>query len=116
MVNPNSIQQSMHQLNNGQLKRVAGYLLLGNVDAAKSFIALNTDLSADDINHITDNLNDKVLQYKQNIKAYTDKVSKYTADVLWVVLISNLISLLAAIIGGWVGIHTVSRVYGRPLY
>jgi hypothetical protein len=116
IVSPNTTQRSVNQLTNDQLMQVAGYLLTGNVDAAKSVLALNTDLSADDINKITDNLNDKVTQYKQNIKDYADKVTAYTAAVLWVILMSNLFSLLAAIIGGWLGIHTVARVYGRPLY
>lgn len=115
-VNPNMVQHSLNQLTNEQLMQVAGYLLHGNVDAAKSMIAINTDLSSDDINRITNNLNDKVAQYKQNLKDYADKVTKYTAAVLWVILISNLVSLLAAIIGAWLGIHTVSRVHGRPLY
>lgn len=114
--NNQNVQQSLNQLNNDKLMQVATYLLLGNTDAAKNQLALNTDLSTDDINKIMDNLNAKVDQYKQNIKEYADDVSGYIAAVLWVVLVSNLLSLLAAIGGGWLGIHTVSRVYGRQLY
>ncbi len=114
--NTQNIQQSLNQLNNQNLMQVATYLLLGNTDAAKNQLALNTNLSMDDINKIMDSLNAKVDQYKQNIKQYADDVSGYIAAVLWVVLISNLISLLAAIGGGWVGTHTISRVYGRQLY
>lgn len=116
VASPQAVQQSMNQLTDDQLMQVAVFLLKGNVDAAKSVIALNTNLSADDINRITDNLNNKVVIYKQNIKAYADKVTDYTAAVLWVVLMSNLLSLLAAIVGSWIGIHTVARVYGRQLY
>lgn len=115
IVNPNDIKKSVTQLNSIQLIQVASYLLQGDTDAAKNVIAINTDLSTDDINRIFNNLNEKVQQYKQNIKAYTDKAANYTAAVLWIVLISNLASLLAAMVGGVVGMNIASRAYGRKL-
>jgi hypothetical protein len=116
VVNSQNLQQSINQLSNDKLMQVAAYLLLGNTDAAKNQLALNSNLSSNDIDKIMNNLTDKVTQYKQNIKDYADDVSGYIAAVLWVVLISNLLSLLAAVAGSWLGIYTVSRVYGHKIY
>lgn len=109
--NSNAIQQALNQLSNVQLAKVATYLLQDNTDAAKNSLAINSNLSQNQINQIIGNLDNSVQKNKQIIKDYTQSVTNYTAATLWIILVSQILSLITAIVGGWMGADVLNKRY-----
>lgn len=107
----NATQQALNQLSNAQLAKIAAYLLQDNPDAAKNTMAINSNLTKNQINQIIGNLDNSIQQSKQTIKDYTQSVTNYTAATLWMILVSQLLSLITAIIGGWMGADVLNKRY-----
>jgi hypothetical protein len=100
--------------------RVAGAataaLLANHPDTARALLAANTDLSQADIDATVQSLSPEVGAAQARLKATADKAAHYAAMAMWVLLLSIVLSLLAAALGGWLGASHVHRVYHLRRY
>jgi hypothetical protein len=114
-ISPQQAQQAMNQLNNNALREAAVELVQGNTDAAKIILAANTNLSVKQVDDVVDGVTNKA---KQNIQRFKDETAKgiaavksYTETLLWVIFVANMLGLIFAILGGWLGSHHVHHFY-----
>lgn len=110
-ISQSDAQKILSQLSDTQLAKIATYLLQDKPEAAKNIMVVNSDLSDQQINQIINNLDTSIQNSKQVIKDYTQTVTNYTAAVLWIVLVSQLLSLITAIVGGWLGTNVINQKY-----
>lgn len=100
--------------------RIAGAataaLLANHPDTARALLAANTDLSQADIDATVQSLSPEVSAAQARLKATADKAAHYAAMAMWVLLLSIVLSLLAAALGGWLGASHVHRVYHLRRY
>lgn len=52
-----------------------------------------------------------VTQAKEQVGEAAEKAADYSQAVLWTSFLSGAISLILAILGGWLGARTVKRLY-----
>jgi hypothetical protein len=114
-ISPQQAQQAMNQLNNSALQEAAVELVQGNTEAAKIILVANTNLSAKQVDDLVDGVTNKA---KQNIQRFKDESAKgiaavksYTETLLWVIFVANMLGLIFAILGGWLGSHHVHHFY-----
>ena len=91
-------------------------LLADQPDTAKALLGANTNMSQADIDSTVQGLSAEVNHAKANLKAAADSAAHYSAMAMWVLLVSLLLSLLAAALGGWIGASHVHRVYHLRRY
>lgn len=100
--------------------RVAGAataaLLANHPDTARALLAANTDLPQADIDAAVQSLSPEVSAAQARLKAAADRATHYAAMAMWVLLLSIVLSLLAAALGGWLGASHVHRVYHLRRY
>lgn len=108
------VRRAIDQLTPEVLRRVGQQMLLGNTDAAKNTLVVNTDLSEQEIDEVVDGVSAEVEQqineYRQQINAGLETASDYTQAVLWALFISSALGLAAAIFGGGIGADTVRNL------
>ncbi|WP_426689507.1 hypothetical protein [Rhodanobacter ginsengiterrae] len=95
---------------------VTAALLTDHPDTAKALLAARTDMSQADIASTVQSLSPEVDAAKSQMKATADKAAHYAAMAMWVLLLSIVLSLLAAALGGWLGASHVHRVYHLRRY
>lgn len=100
---PAQINQAMNQLDSTALAGIAGRMLRGDTEGAKNLIAARTNLNRADVDRVVNGLSSQVQTYKAQAQQVAQQAAKYTAAVLWVMFISGLAGLIAAIIGGSMG-------------
>ncbi len=91
-------------------------LLADHPETAKALLGANTSMSQADIDSTVQGLSAQVNQAKANLKAAADTAAHYSAMAMWVLLVSLLLSLLAAALGGWIGAGHVHRVHHLRRY
>jgi hypothetical protein len=110
-----TINQAMNQLDGPTLAAISGRLLRGDTEGAKNMLALRTNLSRADIDKVTNGLSARIPQYKAEVEQAAQQATRYSAALLWVMFISTLVGLGAAVVGGSMGATAVGRVYRRGL-
>ena len=112
-VSSEETRQALNQLTGRTLERVAGQLIAGNVEGAKSVLAANTTLDEQQINTLVDGVRQQVSQRieeaKQKAKEAADQVANYTQAVMWAFFFSALLALAASLWGGMLGSRTLHR-------
>jgi len=120
-VSSEEVRQALNQINGRTLERVAGQLIAGNPDGAKTVLAANTTLTEQQINTLIDGAQQQVSQRveeaKQKAKQAAEQVSTYTQAVMWAFFFSALLALVASLSGGMLGARTLRRrqAYLRPV-
>jgi hypothetical protein len=114
-VSPEEVRRAIDQLDAQALQAAAVQLLQGNTEAAKNVMAVNTNLSEAQIDEIVDGvateLKQDIEKYKAEAAKRMESLSSYTQAVIWVMFVSNCLGLVLAIIGGWLGVHSVHHFY-----
>ncbi|HET6552986.1 MAG TPA: hypothetical protein VFG49_05545 [Dyella sp.] len=99
---------------------IIGALLAGHTDAARTLLAAQTDMPMDTATARVNSWLPTVNAARDQIKSDADRVKHYAAAGMWALVLSALVGLLAAALGGWVGARQIHRVYhlrryeGRP--
>jgi len=106
-----NINQAMNQLDGAALAAISGRLLRGDTEGAKNMLALRTNLSRADIDKVVNGLSARIPQYKAEVEQAAQQATRYSAALLWVMFISTLVGLGAAVVGGSMGATAVGRVY-----
>ena len=86
-------------------------LLRGRNDEAKARLVAETGMPPTEVDAVLKNLSAQVENQKAQIKEAADQVRRYSAAALWAVVLSTLIGLIAAAIGGSFGAGQVARVH-----
>ena len=109
------IEQALEQIDVDTLQSAAIAFIQGDTDTARNILAVNTNLSEEQINGLVDGVGEEVNQqietYKQEISEAAETASDYAQAVLWTVFISAALGLAVSIAGGLIGATTVGRVY-----
>ena len=110
---PQEIRQAVEGLDPNALTDVGMALVRGDVEGAKSVLAINTSLSRAQIdavvNGVSTETNQAVNAAKAKMAQTSEQVAKYGEAVLWSVFISSALGLIAAVVGGWAGPRTFVR-------
>lgn len=91
-------------------------LLRGKPDDAKSRLAAETGMPAAEVDQVMQSMSAQAERAKAQLKEAADQARRYTAAVMWGLLLSSLIALVAAAIGGWAGAGYVHRVHDGRRY
>lgn len=86
-------------------------LLRGRNDEAKARLVAETGMQPAEVDAVLKSLSAQVENQKTQIKEAADQVRRYSAAALWAVVLSTLIGLIAAAIGGSFGAGQVARVH-----
>jgi len=60
-------------------------------------------------------LSARMPQYKAEVEQAAQQATRYSAALLWVMFVSTLVGLGAAVVGGSMGAAAVARTYRRGL-
>ncbi len=114
-VSASEVSQAMRELDSDTLAQAAQYLVTGEPERAKDVLVANTNLESDDIDAIVDGAEQEVDQMVSKAKAELDQATevagKYAQATLWTAFVAACLGALAGIFGGYIGAHTVRRVY-----
>jgi hypothetical protein len=114
--NSADIRRAADQVNRQGMAAVAGALIKGNVDNAKTLLAANTSMSQSEIDQTLQGISAQVDKYKAEIQAAADKSARYISMMMWIIFFSHLLALIAAAIGGWLGAGQIDRVHNSRHY
>lgn len=95
---------------------VAGALVRGHTDNAKALLAANSSLSPAEIDQTVQDISPQVEKAKADVQAAADAAAHYTSRAMWILFLSSLIALVAAVAGGWLGAGHIHRVYHLRRY
>lgn len=109
-------QHAARRLDRRTAAAVTAALLADHPDTAKALLAANTNMSTSDIDATIQSLSAQVHQTQNQLKAAADTAANYAAMAMWILLLSLVLSLLAAALGGWLGASHVHRVYHLRRY
>jgi len=86
-------------------------LLRGKTDDAKARLIASGGLQPADADAALQSLSPQVERLKAQIKEAAEQARRYTAAALWAALLSGIIALIAAALGGWTGAGHIHRVH-----
>jgi hypothetical protein len=109
-------RRAADQVNRQGMAAVAGALIKGNVDNAKTLLAANTSMSQSEIEQTLQGISAQIDKYKAEIQAAADKSARYISMMMWTIFFSHLLALIAAAIGGWLGAGQINRVHNSRRY
>lgn len=90
-------------------------LLRGRNDEAKARLVADTGLQPAEIDTVLQGLSSQIEKLKAQMKEAAEQARRYSAAALWAVVLSTLIGLIAAALGGSLGAGQVVRLYDdRP--
>ena len=90
---------------------VAGALMKGDTENAKTLLAANTSLSQAEIDRTLQSVAAQVDKYKAEAQAAADRAAHYTSIAMWIVFVSSVLAMVAAAVGGWLGAGNIHRVH-----
>jgi len=112
-VSRREVARVMAQLDLQTLEAVARPLLQGNTRAARDVLAVRTDLTEQQIDALVQGVESEARQTTQALEntltQYAATARDYVQSVLWTVVLSSLVGLLIAILGGRLGAGRVRR-------
>jgi hypothetical protein len=114
-VNSAEMRKAMESIDAQTTASVAGELMRGNMDAAKSRLAAGTTLSRAEVDQVVQGMNQQVERAKAKAKEAADKAASYTSAAMWAMFISSIIALIAAALGGWMGGANMHRVWDTEI-
>lgn len=119
-VSPARLREAVDDLDANVLSQVAQQLILGNTEAAKNSVTVNTNLSEQEVDAliggVTQQVSQRVDQAKQQIAQTADQVAHYTQALMWTLFFSALLSLLASLGGGLLGARTLNGWYDSLMH
>lgn len=114
-VQTEKVRQALEQLEPQTLQTVAARLIQGDTEGAKEALATETELTQAEIDSIVEGIRQEVsatvTQAKEQVGEVAETAADYGQAVLWTAFLSGAISLIVAILGGWLGARTVKRLY-----
>ena len=103
-------------ISDGILALVAIRVIQGDTEDAKNLLIDMTSLSPTQANRIIDNLSAKAEGIRASIKKKSETAQEYLSALLWMLFTSSTGALLASVLGGWIGVISVARIYSMTLY
>lgn len=100
------IERALAQLDTETLATTARYLVLGLPERAKHTLAVNTALTDEEIDSIVEGV---AQETEAQIAKAVETASTYIQAVLWIMVLTAALGLLACIIGGAVGAPRARR-------
>lgn len=98
------LQKASEQIDSKTLSGIALALVQGNEKHAKELLVSNTDLQEKQIDDLISSAKNQAHKIGEDIRSQADEARKYAAGILWVMLISYLVALIASIIGARYGV------------
>ena len=86
-------------------------LLRGRSDDAKARLVTDSGLQPAEVDSVLQSLSAQIEKSKAQIKETAEQARRYSAAALWAVVLSTLIGLIAAALGGSLGAGQVERFY-----
>ncbi|SOD22961.1 hypothetical protein [Nitrosomonas ureae] len=99
------LQKVSEQLNSQTLSSIAIALIQGNEKHAKELITSNTSLEEKEVEELINSLKKQSQKIGEDIRRQADEAREYTAGILWLMLISYLVALIASIFGARYGVN-----------
>lgn len=115
-VSPGEARRAVNQMDPKTLSQISARLMSGDTAGARRLLAANTTLSPAQVDHVINGLTVEGQNAKTGAKHVAGKAAEYSALTLGVIFVSSAVGLAMAILGGWLGAGSVSRIYGYRLY
>lgn len=114
-VRSQEINRALEQLDSETLVEAGQYLMMGKPDMAKDVLAVNTNLSDDDITAIINGAEQEaqalIDEAQESLNEATEAVGTYMQAVLWTAFVASALAMLAGLFGGHMGAGAIRRVY-----
>jgi hypothetical protein len=113
---PASSQGAARGLSDDAASAIAADLLRGRNEDASARLAADSGLSQADADKVFAGLSAQAEKAKAQMREAADQVRRYTAAVMWGLLLSGLLALVTAALGGWMGAGHIHRVHDGRRY
>jgi hypothetical protein len=114
-VSAQKVSQALEELDPKIMLEAGQYLISGQPEMAKDVLAINTNLSEEDIQAIVDGAEKEAKEFiakaKAELNEATETAATYTQAVLWSAFIAAALGMLAGLVGGHLGARAVRHVY-----
>lgn len=100
---PQEANRAINRIDAAALTAIAGTLLRGDTEGAKSLLTINTDLNRQQVDSAINSVAAQVPRYKEQIAQKAQTATRYSAALLWIMFISTLAALGVAAWGGAIG-------------
>jgi hypothetical protein len=110
-VSAKTIREALNQIDLNTLGWTANALVKGNTEEAKFYITSSTSLSDAEVDQLIATAKIKADQLATELKKKADVAQDYLTSILWLIFLSSAGALLASIIGGWMGVDSIKRIY-----
>lgn len=104
-------RRALNELDAAQWQAVATQVITGRTQAAKDTLAVNTNLSEDQIEAVVKNVKqetaEQVDEFQQTANYYAEQATTYAQWVLWSSFIFAALGLVCAMLGGFTGAANV---------
>lgn len=115
-VSKSEAKRAVDQMDPKTLSQISARLMSGDTAGARRLLAANTTLSQAQVDHVINGLTVEGQNATTGAKHVAGKAAEYSALTLGVIFVSSAVGLAMAILGGWLGAGSVSRIYGYRLY
>ena len=114
-VREQDVQKALSQLDAQDMQDIGMRLVKGDVDGAKRALVRHTSLEIAQVNALVDgaseDINNEIAAYQEELDETVEAASTYTAQVLWVIFAGAAAALAAALGGGYLGADSSRRQY-----
>ncbi|CAH1386942.1 hypothetical protein [Candidatus Nitrotoga sp. M5] len=114
-VSSREINKAIQELDSETMLEAGQYLIMGEPEMTKNVLAVNTNLTEEEINSIVDGAEQETKEMINEVKAKLNKASEaagtYLQAVLWSAFIAAALGMLAGLVGGHMGARAVRRIY-----
>ncbi|SFN23389.1 hypothetical protein [Nitrosomonas communis] len=97
------LEKAAEQIDPQALGLIAGALIRGDEKEAKEIITSNTNLDEKEVNELISSVKTKADKVGKDIQRKADQAREYAAGILWLMVISYIVALIASIYGARYG-------------
>ena len=101
-------------VDNAAMTAIATDLLRGKNDDARARLVAESGMQPADADKVMQGLQAQVEAAKTQLREAADQARRYAAAAMWALLLSSLIALIAAALGGAMGAGNIHRVHDVP--
>lgn len=104
------LKKVSEQLNTQTISDIAIALVQGDENHAKDLITSNTDLDQKQVDELIGSLINQARKIGEDIRRQAEEAREYAAAILWLMLLSYIVALIASITGAKYGVSKLAAI------
>lgn len=104
------LKKVSEQLNTQTISDIAIALVQGDEKYAKDLITSNTDLDQKQVDELIGSLKNQARKIGEDVRRQAEEAREYAAAILWLMLLSYIVALIASITGAKYGVSKLAAI------